>query len=318
MWQPCGLLEHAMTMTRLEQEPDARSHTLAELMGLAAAMESEAILRYGQLAAEMSRRGDHGLAAMFQVLLEEERAHLAGIERWSRATTGDSPPAARRPWQLPPEIARSWEEAVRSALLTPYRALSIAVLNEDRGFAFYTYVAARAEDTAARAAAARLAERAARPDAGRAADHSRCDRLRPSRVADRDGRGAKTCAPRRASRRVEAWRGCVGATRDRRRRATGGTDSRERCSGARERGGRRGAGARGEPRGLVAGEPRRKRTALRHLCRSCQPGRHRDRAARRPGWCQARRAPHRYTRRSPPRIGLVRSRAATAALRVAS
>jgi rubrerythrin len=146
-----------MTMTRLEQEPDARSHTLAELMGLAAAMESEAILRYGQLAAEMSRRGDHGLAAMFQVLLEEERAHLAGIERWSRATTGDSPPAARRPWQLPPEIARSWEEAVRSALLTPYRALSIAVLNEDRGFAFYTYVAARAEDTAARAAAERLA-----------------------------------------------------------------------------------------------------------------------------------------------------------------
>jgi hypothetical protein len=52
----CDLLEHAMPMTRLEQEPDARSRMLAELMGLAAAMESEAIQRYRQLAAEMSRR----------------------------------------------------------------------------------------------------------------------------------------------------------------------------------------------------------------------------------------------------------------------
>lgn len=144
-------------MARLEQEPSARPHTLYELMSLAAAMEKEAVERYGQLAREMTQRGDHGLAATFQAMLEEERDHLEGIERWSRAVTGQPPAEAAHPWQLPAEIARSWDEVAESALLTPYHALSIAVLNEERGFAFYSYLAATAEDDAIRAGAERLA-----------------------------------------------------------------------------------------------------------------------------------------------------------------
>ncbi len=144
-------------MTRLEQEPKAQARTLRELVSIAAAMEREAVTRYGLLAAEMTRRGDHGLAATFQAMLEEERDHLDAIERWSRAATGLPPAEAPASWQLPPEIARSWDEVAESALLTPYRALSIAVLNEERGFAFYSYLAARAEDAAVRQAAERLA-----------------------------------------------------------------------------------------------------------------------------------------------------------------
>src|SRR5579862_1021291 len=63
-------------MTRLERQPTARPRTLHELMSIAAAMESEAVRRYGQLAADMTKRGDHGLAATFQAMLEEERDHL--------------------------------------------------------------------------------------------------------------------------------------------------------------------------------------------------------------------------------------------------
>jgi rubrerythrin len=144
-------------MKRLEQEPVARARTLPELMSLAAAMEREAVRRYGQFAAEMARRGEHGLAATFRAMEEEERDHLDGVERWSRTLTGTPPHVAAQPWELPPEIARSWDEAAGSARLTPYRALGIAVLNEERGFAFYTYLAAKAEDPSVREAAERLA-----------------------------------------------------------------------------------------------------------------------------------------------------------------
>jgi rubrerythrin len=56
-----------------------------------------------------------------------------------------------------PESIHSWEEAAASALLTPYRALRVAVENEMRSFAFYSYIAAHSEAGAVRAAAERLA-----------------------------------------------------------------------------------------------------------------------------------------------------------------
>ena len=144
-------------MTRLDQEPKARPQTLEDVLSLAAAMESEAVTRYAQLAEAMTRRGDHGLAATFEAMREEERDHLAAIERWSWKVTGLPTSKATDTWQLPTEIARSWDEVAGSALLTPYRALGIAVLNEERGFAFYSYVAAHAEDNAVRVAAEQLA-----------------------------------------------------------------------------------------------------------------------------------------------------------------
>src|SRR5262249_46349329 len=123
-------------MPRLDQEPKAQPRTLSEVMSLAAAMEREASQRYAALAAQMRRRGDRALAATFEAMLEEERDHLAAIERWSREVTQLPPGKASDAWLLPPEIARSWDEVMDSVLLTPYRALSIAVLNEERGFAF--------------------------------------------------------------------------------------------------------------------------------------------------------------------------------------
>jgi rubrerythrin len=144
-------------MTRLDQEPRVHARTLKDVIGLAAAMEREAGARYARLAVEMKRRGDHGLAATFETMIEEERDHLAAIERWSIEATQAPPSEARFSWELPPEIARSWDEAMESATLTPYRALGIAVVNEERGFAFYSYIAAHAENASVRTAAEALA-----------------------------------------------------------------------------------------------------------------------------------------------------------------
>lgn len=144
-------------MPLLEQEPKARPRTLGDVIGLAAEMEREGVRRYAELGAEMKRRGDHGLAAIFETMLEDERDHLAAIEHWSREAAQRLPASATQASMLPAEIARSWSEAMASAVLTPYRALSIAVQNEERGFAFYSYIAAHAGDDAVRGAAEELA-----------------------------------------------------------------------------------------------------------------------------------------------------------------
>src|SRR5690606_191293 len=60
-------------------------------------------------------------------------------------------------WRLPAELAASWEEIAGSALLTPYRAFALAVCNEQRAFAFYSYLAAHATDDPVRKEAEKLA-----------------------------------------------------------------------------------------------------------------------------------------------------------------
>ena len=144
-------------MTRLQQEPTAKPRSLEDIMSLAAAMEREASQRYAILAVEMRRRGDFGLAATFETMLEEERDHLAAIERWSKEVAPLPLSRMSDVWELPAEIARAWDEIVVSAALTPYKALSVAVQNEERGFAFYSYIAAHAEDETVRGAAEQLA-----------------------------------------------------------------------------------------------------------------------------------------------------------------
>jgi rubrerythrin len=141
----------------LERNPDPGPVTQALLVGMATAIEREAVERYAMLARIMERRGEPEVAEAFRRMLDEERAHLAGVERWT-AELGEAPPdVAQFRWRLPAELARSWEEAAVSALLTPYRAFALAVDNEQRAFALYSYLAATAEDAEVAAQAEGLA-----------------------------------------------------------------------------------------------------------------------------------------------------------------
>jgi rubrerythrin len=144
-------------MKLLCQEPGASVDSEADLIGIALALEREAVRRYRQLASLMDARGAVETAATFRALMEEERCHVDAVASVSTALTGHVPDTEPFVWRLPPEIAVSWEELAGRTDLTPYRALSLAVLNEERAFAFYSYIVSAATDPAVRKQAQALA-----------------------------------------------------------------------------------------------------------------------------------------------------------------
>lgn len=146
--------------------------TPSDLLEAAAAVERAAARRYRELAEEMKRAGNIELEAIFEQLAVEEAAHLQTLQEWAGSdsvgatTEGD--------WRRTgPEVNGDEDEPPDPYTLTPYRALSIAVHNEERAFAFFSAVAADAEDPAVR----ELAERLAHEELGHAA------RLRKARRA---------------------------------------------------------------------------------------------------------------------------------------
>jgi rubrerythrin len=141
----------------LERNPELGPVTLPLLVGLANAIEREAVERYARLVQIMERRGEPEVAAAFRKMLDEERAHVGEVERWTAALGERPPDVAQFRWRLPADLSKSWDDATGSARLTPYRAFALAVDNEQRAFALYSYLAAAAEDPEVAAHAERLA-----------------------------------------------------------------------------------------------------------------------------------------------------------------
>ena len=146
-------------MSLLATDPEETVLSLPELLAVAQALEREAAERYTELAAHMRAVGNAETAAVFEHLAEEERSHEEGVRHWSEAAVGKPPDPADIRWRDWPETfdEEAAAEMAGSRLVTPYRALSVAVRNEERTFAFWSYVAARAEDEAVRQAAERMA-----------------------------------------------------------------------------------------------------------------------------------------------------------------
>ena len=131
--------------------------TLAELMAAARAMEREAAVRYEALAEEMARHGNRELAALFADLGAEEREHEARMGR--RVRDDDARPPAPLRWRPPEATDREAEEEAGGVwLMTPHRALCLAVENEERAFAFFSRIAAGIEDRPLRQMAEALAK----------------------------------------------------------------------------------------------------------------------------------------------------------------
>lgn len=145
-------------MSLLKREPPAPVRSLDELFAIAAALEEEAASRYADLATQMAE-GMTAVAETFERLAAEERGHADQVADWSRARTGAAPDPARIRWRPPETFDQEAAQAIASSrLASAYRALSMAVRNEKRAFALWTYVAAQAEDPAVREAAERMAE----------------------------------------------------------------------------------------------------------------------------------------------------------------
>lgn len=154
-------------MTRLTRDPGLPAASLDELMAIAAAMEGEAVRLYRALADTMDDQGAAAVAAIFRRLVTMEEAHVADVAAWSRSLTGTPPPAspAGRD-QVWTHVALPAADEAASSLLTPYRALSIAVRTEERAFAYYSYLAAASDDETVR----RIAESLAREELRHAAE----------------------------------------------------------------------------------------------------------------------------------------------------
>lgn len=122
-----------------------------ELLAAAAALEVEAVRSYRYLAAWWEARGHRELTVLFDQLAAMEAEHVAA----ARVRTPDAVPAvASEAMQRPaPPDDDTW----RSALLTPYAALSFAVREEENAAAFYGRVATEAASPALRALATTLA-----------------------------------------------------------------------------------------------------------------------------------------------------------------
>ncbi|AWK88679.1 ferritin-like domain-containing protein [Azospirillum thermophilum] len=144
-------------MPLLHQEPQGSVDRLDELLGIALALEVEAVRRYRLLADLMDRRGEGEAAATFRALMAEEEDHVDAVDGWAQELGLAAPDAPAFVWRLPPDIAQSWEELTERTRLTPYQALSLAVLNEQRAFAFYSYISAGTADEAVRRHAESLA-----------------------------------------------------------------------------------------------------------------------------------------------------------------
>jgi rubrerythrin len=130
-------------MSRLATEPFIRIGSLEELFAVAAAMEREAIAGYSELARRMDEEGRPELAEVFERLVAEETSHLDNVGIWSQRMTGREPDLSAL--RAEPDATFDDEGAgtVAPELVDAYRAFSIAVRNEERAFAFWTYVAAQ-------------------------------------------------------------------------------------------------------------------------------------------------------------------------------
>ena len=142
----------------LMSEPAGTLESLDELFALANAMEEEAANRYTGLAEDMRRQNKGALAEVFAQLAAAEREHVDSVTRWSQSRRGKAPDPALVRWEAPETFdADTAREIGTSRLATPYRALAMAVRNEERAFAFWSYVAAYSADSEIRQAAEAMA-----------------------------------------------------------------------------------------------------------------------------------------------------------------
>ena len=120
-------------------------------------MEHEAATRYAEMARRLRREGNPSLADVFEGLAAEERGHLASVVHWSEKERDKAPDPTLVCWKPPETFDDEGASTTDPRLLSAYRSLSMAVRNEERAFAFWTYVAAYAKDREIRRAAETMA-----------------------------------------------------------------------------------------------------------------------------------------------------------------
>jgi rubrerythrin len=140
-------------MQLLKAEPPAPVKSLEELFAIAHAMEEEAATRYAEIAERMRQEGNPSVAEVFERLSSDEQGHLDNVVYWSQREKGKAPDPAQIRWTIPETFDDEGAATTDPRLQGAYRTLSMAVRNEERAFAFWTYVSAHAQSEDVRRAA---------------------------------------------------------------------------------------------------------------------------------------------------------------------
>lgn len=141
-------------MVQLRVEPAETIGSCEELMALAASLEQQAAQRYRELAGRSGRGNAPELATLLSELADR-------AEEQGRRLAARSHPASPAEPRSPPAGVFDDEGLANAspALVSRYRVLSTAVRNEERAFAFWSYLAAHARTPDIRMAAEALAHR---------------------------------------------------------------------------------------------------------------------------------------------------------------
>ncbi len=125
------------------------------MLAIADALERAAVRRYEALGACMRRVGHADLARVFEALAQEERQHVDSVEHLMAASQSAGSAGDIAGFALPETFEIG--DAAAAALLTPYKALGIAVRGEEQAFSFWTYLASEAANSEVRAQAEAMA-----------------------------------------------------------------------------------------------------------------------------------------------------------------
>lgn len=140
--------------------PPVPVRSLSELYAIAFDQAEKAARQYGALAAQTDERL-LPVRPVFEVLATRERNRCISLSAACLAACGKRPDASDLRW-IPIDLVPAAEIADigDSSLSSPYIAWAVAVRQRQRGFVFWTYVIALAEDPLVRRIAEQLANEA--------------------------------------------------------------------------------------------------------------------------------------------------------------
>lgn len=151
------------TESLLMNEPRAPVETTAELYAIAFEQAETAARRYGEFSAVDRADSLSSVRFAFETLENYALQRAQAVKVACIAELNKQPDKAQLNW-APTDLVPAEEllEVANSSLTTPYLVWALAVRHRERGFVFWTYVAALAENNAVRAAAEDMARDALR------------------------------------------------------------------------------------------------------------------------------------------------------------
>ena len=122
-------------------------NSTSELISIALAGEREAIRRYTKLAHLMREHGNDDAGALFEGMIDEERAQQKQLTELAELSDLEILPDCEPVrWDDPGVVTTYDAQAGDPHQSTPYKALAFAAHNKERAFRFYAYVAANCTD----------------------------------------------------------------------------------------------------------------------------------------------------------------------------